>query len=195
MLAVEDGYSDSTESWAAVFRDLERRGLSEPRLVGGEGALGAWAAMRDVFPGAVGSAAGFHASGTVIDWLPKRLQPRARGLLGEIIEASARPEACRALEVFREEYGFKCPKALAKTRPRPEAADRRSATTPEEHWRHLRATNPSECSIATVRLRDPRDEGGRFREPRPWPTSCSRPRGNAGDGSSATSSSLTGSPA
>ena len=166
MLAVEDGYRESTESWAAVFRDLERRGLSEPGLMGGEGALGAWAALRDVFPGAVGSAAGFHASGTVIDWLPKRLQPRARGLLGEIIEASARPEACRALEVFREEYGFKYPKALAKTRPRPEAADRRSATTPEEHWRHLRprtrasaASRPSGCGTRVTKGADSESPG------------------------------------
>jgi transposase-like protein len=70
MLAVEDGYRESTESWAAVFRDLKRRGLNEPRLVVGDGALGAWAALRDVFPARVSSAAG--ASGNVIDCLPKR---------------------------------------------------------------------------------------------------------------------------
>jgi len=87
LLAVEDGYRESTESWAGVFRDLKRRGLNEPKLVVGDGALGAWAALRDVFPGAGEQRCWFHASGNVIDALPKRLQPRAKGLLGEIIEA------------------------------------------------------------------------------------------------------------
>jgi transposase-like protein len=68
-----------------------------------------------VFPGAGEQRCWFHASGNVIECLPKRLRPRAKALLrGEIIEAHARVEACRPLEVFREEYGFKYPKALAK---------------------------------------------------------------------------------
>ena len=79
LLAVEDGYRESTESWAGVFRDLKRRGLNEPKLVVGDGALGAWAALRDVFPGAGEQRCWFHASGNVIDALPKRLQPRDPG--------------------------------------------------------------------------------------------------------------------
>jgi putative transposase len=102
LLAVEDGYRESTESWAAVFRDLKRRGLNEPRLLVGEGPS-AWAALRDVFPGAGEQRCWLHASGNVIDSLLKRLQPRAKGLLGEVIEAPARAEACRAVEVSREE--------------------------------------------------------------------------------------------
>ena len=93
-----------------------------------------------------------HASGNVIDALPKRLQPRAKGLLNEIIEAPTRVEACRALEAFREEYGAKYPKALAKL-----DRDWTPLTAfydyPAEHWRHLRTTNPIESSFATVRLR------------------------------------------
>ena len=152
LLAVEDGYRESTESWSGVFRDLKRRGLSEPKLVVGDGALGAWAALRDVFPGAGEQRCWFHAAGNVIDALPKRLQPRAKGLLNEIIEAPTRKDAGKALEVFREEYGAKYPKALAKL-----DRDWKPLTAffdyPAEHWRHLRTTNPIESSFATVRLR------------------------------------------
>jgi len=152
LLAVEDGYRESTESWAGVFRDLKRRGLNEPRLVVGDGALGAWAALRDVFPGAGEQRCWFHAAGNVIDCLPKRLHSRAKGLLGEIIEAPTRHDARHALEVFREEYGAKYPKALAKL-----DRDWTQLTAffdyPAEHWRHLRTTNPIESSFATVRLR------------------------------------------
>jgi putative transposase len=152
LIAVEDGYRESTESWAGVFRDLKRRGLNEPRLVVGDGALGAWAALRDVYPGASEQRCWFHASGNIIDALPKRLQPRAKGLLGEIIEAPTRKDASRALEVFREEYGAKYPKALAKL-----DRDWQPLTAfydyPAEHWRHLRTTNPIESAFATVRLR------------------------------------------
>jgi putative transposase len=152
LLAVEDGYRESTESWAGVFRDLKRRGLNEPKLVVGDGALGAWAALRDVFPGVSEQRCWFHAAGNVLDCLPKRLQPRAKGLLGEIIEAPTRADAKHALEVFREEYGSKYPKALAKL-----DRDWKPLTAfydyPAEHWRHLRTTNPIESSFATVRLR------------------------------------------
>jgi len=152
LLAVEDGYRESTESWAGVFRGLKRRGMNEPKLVVGDGALGAWAALRDVYPGAGEQRCWFHASGNVIDALPKRLQSRAKGLLGEIIEAPTRKDAGRALEVFREEYGAKYPKALAKL-----DRDWTQLTAffdyPAEHWRHLRTTNPIESSFATVRLR------------------------------------------
>jgi putative transposase len=152
LLAVEDGYRESTESWAGVFRDLKRRGLNEPKLVVGDGALGAWAALRDVYPGAGEQRCWFHAAGNVIDCLPKRLQPRAKGLLSEIIEAPTRAEARLALEVFREEYGAKYPKALQTL-----DCDWKPLTAfydyPAEHWRHLRTTNPIESSFATVRLR------------------------------------------
>ncbi len=88
----------------------------------------------------------------MIDALPKRLQPRAKGLLNEIIEAPTRKDAKLALEVFREEYGAKYPKALAKL-----DRDWKPLTAfydyPAEHWRHLRTTNPIESSFATVRLR------------------------------------------
>ncbi|WP_249012231.1 IS256 family transposase [Conexibacter sp. DBS9H8] len=152
LLAVEDGYRESTESWAGVFRDLQRRGLNEPRLVMGDGALGAWAALRDVFPGAAEQRCWFHAAGNIIDCLPKRLHPKAKGLLREIIEAPSRQDARLALEVFRQEYGAKYPKALAKL-DRDWVPLTAFFDYPAEHWQHLRTTNPIESAFATVRLR------------------------------------------
>jgi putative transposase len=93
LLAVEDGYRESTESWAGVMRDLEDRGLNEPRLVIGDGALGTWAALRDVFPAARKQTCWVHKIARVLDALPKRLQPRAKRLLHAIMEAPSRADA------------------------------------------------------------------------------------------------------
>jgi transposase-like protein len=152
LLAIEDGYRESTDSWAAVFRDMKRRGLSCSKLVVGDGALGAWAALRDVFPEAGEQRCWVHKTANVLDCLPKRLQPRAKELLHEIVEAPTRADAKRELGTFREEFGAKYPKALEKL-----DKDWKPLTAfydfPAEHWRHLRTTNPIESSFATVKLR------------------------------------------
>jgi putative transposase len=152
LLAVEDGYRESTESWAEVLRGMKRRGLNAPKLVVGDGALGAWAALRDVFPEAEEQRCWVHKTANVLDALPKRLQPRAKTLLHEIAEAPTRKDAKVALEVFREEYEAKYPKAVEKL-----DKDWAQLTAfydyPAEHWRHLRTTNPIESSFATVKLR------------------------------------------
>ena len=152
LLAVEDGYRESTESWAGVLRDLKRRGLNCPRLVVGDGALGTWAALRDVFPEAAEQRCWVHKTARVLDALPKRLQPKAKGMIHEIAEAPTRADAKQALERLREEYGAKYPKALDKL-----DRDWKPLTAfydfPAEHWRHLRTTNPIESSFATVKLR------------------------------------------
>jgi transposase-like protein len=152
LLAVEDGYRESTDSWAAVLRDLRDRGLTTPRLVTGDGALGAWAALRDVFPDAREQRCWVHKTANVLDSLPKRLQPRAKTLLHEMIEAPTRRDARAGLERFRSEFAAKYPKAVAKL-----DKDWAVLTTfydfPAEHWRHLRTTNPIESSFATVKLR------------------------------------------
>jgi transposase-like protein len=152
LLAIEDGYRESTDSWAAVLRDLRDRGLNEPRLVTGDGALGAWAALRDVFPAARRQACWVHAIARVLDALPKRLQPRAKKLLHEIMQAPSRADAREALERLREEFDAKYPKAVAKL-----DRDWQHLTAfydfPAEHWRHLRTSNAIESSFATVKLR------------------------------------------
>ena len=80
LLAVEDGYRESEDSWSVVFRDLRDRGMNEPKLVTGDGALGAWAALRNVFPGSKEQRCWVHKTANVLDVLPKRLQPRAKSL-------------------------------------------------------------------------------------------------------------------
>jgi len=152
LLAVEDGYRESEDSWAAVLRDLRDRGLNEPRLVTGDGALGAWAALRTVFPAAKEQRCWVHKTANVLDALPKRLQPRAKTLLHEMAEAPTRADAGKARERFRAEFDAKYPKAVAKL-----DKDWEQLTAfysfPAEHWRHLRTTNPIESSFATVKLR------------------------------------------
>jgi putative transposase len=152
LLAVEDGYRESTESWAGVMRDLKARGLNEPRLVIGDGALGIWAALRDVFPAARKQTCWVHKIARVLDALPKRLQPRGKSMLHEIMEAPSRADARAALERFREEFDAKYPKAVAKL-DRDWAALTAFYDFPAEHWRHLRTSNAIESSFATVKLR------------------------------------------
>jgi len=152
LLAVEDGYRESTDSWAEVLRDLKVRGMSEPKLVTGDGALGMWGALRDVFPHAREQRCWVHKTANVLDALPKRVQPQAKRMLHETVEAATRQDASRAIDAFVTEFEPKWPKAAAKL-----TKDRDQLLTfydfPAEHWRHLRTTNPIESSFATVKLR------------------------------------------
>ncbi len=152
LLAVSDGYRESAESWAEVLRDLKRRGLRSPALVTGDGALGIWAALRDVYPEARAQRCWVHKIANVLDALPKRVQPKAKRALHEIMEAETRADADRALASFRGEFAAKWPKAYEKLE-----RDRDALFTffdfPAEHWLHIRTTNPIESSFAGVRLR------------------------------------------
>jgi putative transposase len=152
LLAVEDGYRESTDSWAEVLRDLKARGMSEPKLVTGDGALGMWGALRDVFPHAREQRCWVHKTANVLDALPKRVQPQAKRMLHETVEAATRKDASRAIDAFFAEFEPKWPKAAAKL-----TKDREQLLAfydfPAEHWRHLRTTNPIESSFATVKLR------------------------------------------
>ena len=152
LVALEDGYRESTESWAEVRRDLQRRGLQAPVVAVGDGALGFWAAVRDVWPETAEQRDWFHKLGNVLDKLPKRLQPKAKRALHDLMAADTREQAEAQLEGFVAEHEAKYPKAAACL-----AADRDSLLTyfafPAEHWIHLRTTNVVESPFATVRLR------------------------------------------
>ena len=152
LIAVEDGYRESTESWAAVLRDLKHQGMRAPALAIGDGALGFWAAVRDVWPETREQRDWVHRIANVLDKLPKRLQARAKAALREIREAPTREEAEEEMDRFEAEYGAKYPKAVASLR-----RDQDKLLTfydfPAEHWKHIRTSNPIESSFATVRLR------------------------------------------
>jgi putative transposase len=152
LITVEDGFRESTESWASVLRDLSRRGMRAPVLAIGDGALGFWAALRDVWPETREQRDWVHRVANVLDKLPKRLQPRAKEALWEIREAPTREEAEKAMDRFEAEYGAKYPKAEASLR-----RDQDKLLTfydfPAEHWQHIRTSNPVESTFATVRLR------------------------------------------
>lgn len=152
LIAVEDGYRESTDSWAALLRDLVRRGMRAPLVAVGDGALGFWAAVRDVWPETRAQRDWCHKMANVLDKLPKRLQPKAKRLLREIMYADTRDQAEEGIEKFAAVYGAKHPRAVETLR-KDEEALLTYFGFPAEHWRHLRTTNVIESAFATVRLR------------------------------------------
>lgn len=103
LVAIEDGYRESTQSWADVLRDLKRRGMRAPALAVGDGALGFWAAMRDVFPETREQRCWVHLAANVLNALPKSAQPAARRALAEIRDAEDREHAVKAIDAFAAE--------------------------------------------------------------------------------------------
>ena len=152
LVAVADGERESTDSWAEVLRDLRRRGMQAPVLAVGDGALGLWAALRDVFPQTRHQRDWVHKLANVLGCLPKAVQAGARKALVEIRDAPDRPHAQRAIEVFARDYGVKWPKAAAKITDDAEAL-LCFFDFPAEHWVHLKTSNPIESTFASVRLR------------------------------------------
>ena len=152
LIALADGQRESTESWADLLRSCKRRGMSAPVLSVGDGALGFWAAVREVFPDTREQRCWFHLSATVLNCLPKSAQPGARAALAEIYNAQDREHALKAVKAFEGDYGVKWPKAAAKITSHVDVL-LEFYNYPAEHWIHLRTTNPIESTFATVRLR------------------------------------------
>src|SRR5712691_2671502 len=151
--AVESGYRESTESWAAVLRDLKARGLRAPRLLIADGHLGIWGAVRTVFPTVSEQRCWNHRLVNVLDTLPKTLQAEARELLTKIPYAETRAEAERQQRAFQ---AWATKKGVAAAGRRLEEDWERLVTFyafPKEHWKHLRTTNVVESPFAAVRLR------------------------------------------
>ena len=152
VIAVEDGFRESTESWAGVLRKLARRGMRAPVLAIGDGVLGFWAAVRDVWPETREQRCWVHRLANVLDKLPKSIQPKAKQLLHDMMSA-ATEETCEDLKrQFIDAYDAKYPKAVASLQRDWEKLITHFAF-PAEHWRHVRTTNVIESSFATVRLR------------------------------------------
>ena len=152
VIALEDGYRESTESWLALLRDLKHRGLSAPKLAMADGALGFWSALRQVYPETKEQRCWVHKIANVLDKLPKRLQPRAKSHLHEIMRAPDKATAGDELHRFQEEYQDKYPKAV-------DCLTKDQATLftfmdyPAAHWIHLRTTNAIESTFSTVKAR------------------------------------------
>jgi putative transposase len=152
LVALADGFRESAESWADLLRDCKRRGMQAPVLAVGDGALGFWKAVRDVFPETREQRCWWHKIGNVLNALPKSAHPAAKRALAEIYNAEDKTHAQTAAKLFVAEFGVKWPKAAAKIS---DDLDVLLAfyDFPAEHWIHLRTTNPVESTFATVRLR------------------------------------------
>jgi transposase-like protein len=159
LIAVTDGYRESEQSWKALLLDVKSRGLViDPKLATGDGALGFWKALPQVFPTTREQRCWVHKTANVLDKLPKRLQSEAKEKLHAIWMAPTRAEAERAFDLFVATYQAKYVKATECLEK-----DRAVLLTfydfPAEHWLHLRTTNPIESTFATVRLRHRRTKG------------------------------------
>ncbi len=159
LIAVADGYRESEQSWRELLLDVKTRGLEiEPSLAIGDGALGFWKAIAQVWPSTKGQRCWVHKTSNVLDKLPKGVQPKAKAALHGIYEAETKAAAERAFDLFVATYEAKYPKATDCP-----AKDREALLSfydfPAEHWRHIRTTNPIESPFATVRLRTVKTKG------------------------------------
>ena len=159
LIAVVDGFRESEQSWKGLLLDVKARGVViDPKLAIGDGALGFWKALRQVYPKTREQRCWVHKTANVLDALPKRLQPEAKRKLQAIWMADTRANAQKAFALFVATYEAKYPKAAERLEK-----DRDTLLAfydfPAEHWIHLRTTNPIESTFATVRLRTKRTKG------------------------------------
>lgn len=158
LLAILDGYRESAASWKEVLLDVKTRGMSEPKLAVGDGALGFWNALPQVFGHTKGQRCWVHKTVNVLHKLPKSQQPKAKAALHDIWMAAHRHEAEQAFDRFQTNWAAKYPKAAACLNKDRDAV-LRFYEFPAEHWVHIRTTNPIESTCATVRLRTHKTRG------------------------------------
>jgi len=159
ILGLTDGFRESTQSWRELLLDLKRRGLNHaPDLAVGDGALGFWSALREVFGETSEQRCWVHKTANVLNAMPKSLQPKAKGHLHDIWQAETKTEASAAFDFFVKTYGVKYERAVGKL-----TKDRDVLLAfydfPAEHWKHIRTTNPIESVFATVRHRTGKTKG------------------------------------
>ena len=159
LIAVIDGYRESKQSWLELLLGLKQRGLTiDPKLAIGDGALGFWAAVREVYPQAREQRCWVHKTANVLNKMPKSVQSKAKADIHEIWQAETRAMGNKAFDHFLEKYGAKYPDACECLKK-----DREALLTfydfPAEHWGHLRTTNPIESTFATIRLRHRKTKG------------------------------------
>ncbi len=159
ILGLVDGYRESSQSWRELLLDLKRRGLSKaPDLAIGDGALGFWNALREVFGETREQRCWVHKIGNILNAMPKSVQPKAKGHLQDIWMAETKKDAEIAFDFFVEAYDAKYDRAVGKL-----IKDRDVPLTfydfPAEHWKHIRTSNPIESTFATVRHRTKKTKG------------------------------------
>ena len=159
LIAVQDGYRESEQSWLQLLLDCKQRGLViDAKLATGDGALGFWKALRQVYAATGEQRCWVHKTANVLDKMHKRVQPKAKEMLHAIWMAPTRAEGEKAFDAFIEMFVAKYPAAVECLKK-----DRDVLLTfydfPAEHWIHLRTTNPIESTFATVRLRHRRTKG------------------------------------
>ena len=156
---VLDGFRESADSWAELLRDLKNRGLTRPpALAVGDGALGFWKALDEVFPKTRRQRCWVHKTANILDKLPKSVQAHAKMMIHEMYMAPTNKDALEAYQKFLDTYKAKYPRACECLEK-----DFDDLFTfydfPAEHWQHVRTTNPIESTFATVRLRTRRTKG------------------------------------
>jgi len=159
LVAVNDGYRESKISWGEILLDLKQRGLNNPpKLAIGDGALGFWSALDEVFPETKRQRCWVHKTANILDKLPKSLQPKAKRMIYEIYMAENEENALKAYNHFIKTFEAKYPKAV-KTLTKDKDDLFNFYGFPAEHWVHIRTTNPIESTFATVRLRTAKTRG------------------------------------
>ena len=162
LIAINDGYRESAASWKEILLDCRKRGLGErdgdPKLAIGDGALGFWAAIDEVWPSTLHQRCWVHKTSNVLNKMPKSLHGKAKSMLHDIWMAETRAQANKAFDLFVETFAAKYPKAVECL-----VKDREALLTfysfPAQHWSHLRTTNPIESTFSTVRLRTDKTKG------------------------------------
>lgn len=157
-LAIEDGIRESTQSWREVLLKLKSRGLSSPQLAIGDGAMGFWAALEEVFMETRQQRCWMHKTMNVLNCLPKSVQMKAKQSLHDIWQADTREHAESAFDLFTETYEPKYPKA-ARCLQKDHEELMAFYDFPAQHWQSIRTTNPIESTFATIRHRTKRSKG------------------------------------
>lgn len=159
LIAIDDGFRESTQSWEELLANTQQQGLSKPpTLAIGDGALGFWKAVSKVWPNTRHQRCWVHKTANVLNKLPKSVQPKVKSALHDIWQAETREQAYAAFDNTVKRFGGKYPKAMECL-----SKDKEQMLAfydfPAEHWQHIRTTNPIESTFATVRLRTAKTRG------------------------------------
>jgi transposase-like protein len=157
-LAIEDGIRESTQSWREVLLKLKSRGMNAPELAVGDGAMGFWSALDEIYPSSRHQRCWMHKTMNVLNCLPKSVQAKAKQSLHDIWQAPTRIDAEKAFATFIQTYEPKYPKA-AQCLEKDHEELMAFYDFPATHWQSLRTTNPIESTFATIRHRTKRSKG------------------------------------